>query len=92
MKYDFHGTLCTPAIAMSEDGGEGFVDVRIPWSTLITLLDDFVSHDSYIDSYPELLRQMSNLRNHLNQKLTAYDRRREMDYHIGIGKGRPYDF
>lgn len=94
MIYKFSGTLCDyPYLKVEEEFGDSCkAEIVIPWNTIAKELDNFVAYSPNLENYPELIDNLSKLKDHLDKCLYDINRMREIKLHFTIKNEGPYEF
>lgn len=101
MKYNFHGTFEKhPRLYFHDDGGEeGTLDIAIPYTELMQQILRFAESDLYIESRPDILELMLELKNALAKRIKDYEWLKEIESHtqsslkhIGYNLRADYEF
>lgn len=94
MIYKFSGTLsnCSYLKIEEEFGDSCKAEVVIPWNTITKELDNFVAYSPNLEDHPDLIDNLSRLKDHLDKCLYDIYRMREIKSHFTIRNEGPYDF
>lgn len=101
MKYNFHSTFEKhPRFYFHDDGGEeGTLDIAIPYTELMQQILRFAESDLYIESRPDILELMLELKNALAKRIKDYEWLKEIESHtqsslkhIGYNLRADYEF
>ena len=101
MKYNIRGTFEEKysSCLRDEPQEETSLEIRVPYTELMRKVLWLAESDLYIESRPDILELMSELKNALAKRIKDYERLKELESHmqsslrhIGYNVRADYDF
>lgn len=101
MKYNIRGTFEEnySSCLCDEPQEETSLEIRVPYTELMRKVLWLAESDLYIESRPDILELMSELKNALTKRVKDYERLKEIESHmqsslkhIGYNVRADYDF